>query len=232
MNWQEQLIKIYLYVCKHYEKELWVYGQRMSNYVNLDFSDQEVITLYLFGIIDKNREIKSIYSYADRHLRDWFPNLPSYVAYTQRLNRLADVFAPLVELIQRDQAAANAGQVWLIDSFPVALAKQGHRFKARVAPELADAGYCATKKLYYYGVRVHVVARRRAGTLPCPDYIGLTGASCNDGKVFEQIRPELHHNELYGDKAYQRQDAKDFKNQQYLTVLTPVKKQNKKGKLI
>jgi len=51
----------------------------------------------------------------------------------------------------------------LIDSFPVALAKQGHRFKAKVAPELADVGYCATKKLYFYGVRAHVVARHQAG---------------------------------------------------------------------
>jgi len=48
---------------------------------------------------------------------------------------------------------------------------------------------CSTKKLYFYGVRVHVVTQRQAGTLPYPEYLGLTGASCNDGKVFEQIRP-------------------------------------------
>ncbi len=50
----------------------------------------------------------------------------------------------------------------------MALAKQGHRFKACVARELADAGYCSTKKTYYYGVRVHIVGRRQAGTLPVP----------------------------------------------------------------
>ncbi len=31
--------------------------------------------------------------------------------------------------------------VWLTDSFPVALAKQGHRFGACVAKELANTGY-------------------------------------------------------------------------------------------
>jgi hypothetical protein len=116
----------------------------------------------------------------------------------------------------------------------VALAKQGHRFKARVARELADAGYCSTKKLYYYGVRVHIVGRRQAGTLPNPEYIGVTGASCHDGTVFEQIRPELNHNELYGDKAYHRsdakEDAKEVRETQDLTVLTPVK--NKKANCI
>lgn len=225
MHWQDRLITVYLYVCKHYQHHLWVYSQRMSNYADLSFSDEEVITLYLFGVMDKHREIKQTYEYADRHLRPWFPRLPSYVAFVQRLNKVADVFAPLLELIQQEQEAKNQEQVWLMDSFPVALASQGHRFKACVARELADAGYCATKKLYYYGVRVHVVGRRQPGTLPAPEYIGVTGASDYDGKVFDQIRSQLHHNELYGDKAYDRPDAEAVKQDQNLQVFTPVKKQ-------
>lgn len=143
----------------------------------------------------------------------------------QRLNVVASVFAPLLEIIQREQASKNCENVWLMDSFPVALAKQGHRFKACVAKELADAGYCSTKKLYFYGVRVHVIGRRQKGTLPIPEYIGVVEASHHDGKVFEQIRPELVNNELYGDKAYQRPDAKEIREAQNLTVFTPVKKQ-------
>jgi hypothetical protein len=225
MNWQDRLITIYLYVCKHYQDKLWIYNQRMSNYADLSFTDEEVISVYLFGVLDKHRTIKGIYDYADRHLRPWFPRLPSYVAYVQRLNRVADVFAPLLETIQQEQAPENGHQAWLIDSFPVTLAKQGHRFKARVAKELADSGYCATKKLYYYGVRVHVIGSRQPGSLPAPEYIGVTGASAHDGKVLDQIRPYLHDRELYGDKAYRRPDAEAVRQAQNLTVLTPVKKQ-------
>ena len=229
MDWQERLISIYLYICKHYAQHLWIYCQRMSNYADLSFSDEEVLTLYLFGVIDNNTEIKSIYDYADRHLREWFPKLPGYVAFVQRLNRVADVFAPLLEIIQteQEQTIANNTQALLVDSFPVALARQGHRFKACVAKELADTGYCSTKKLYFYGVRVHVIARRQAGTLPSPEYIGVTPASYNDGKVFDQIRPQLFDEEIFGDKAYHRPDAKEYRQKQDITVLTPVKK--KKG---
>ena len=53
MNWQIQLITIYLMVCKHYESHLWIYCQRMSNHTDLSFSDEEAITLYLFGVLDK-----------------------------------------------------------------------------------------------------------------------------------------------------------------------------------
>jgi hypothetical protein len=225
MHWQDQLITLYLYVSKHYQQTLWTYCQRMSAYADLSFSDEEVISIYLFGIIEKLRGIKQIYRYADRHLRAWFPRLPSYVAFVQRLNKVADVFAPLLEQIQQEQAYANTTPAWLVDSFPVALAKQGHRFKAKVAPELADHGYCATKRLYYYGVRVHVIGRYRPGTLPSPEYLGVTGASAHDGKIFDLIRPELTHNVVYGDKAYQRPDASEIQQTQALTVLTPVKKQ-------
>ncbi len=225
MDWQEQLITIYLYVCKHNRNGLWAYCQRMSNYADLSFADEEVITIYLFGIIDGRTEITKIYEYTDRHLQDWFPKLPSYEGYVQRLNKMADVFAPLLELIVTEPKIDGPQTAWLTDSFPVALAKQGHRFKAKVAPQIADAGYGSTKKLYYYGVRVHVVGRFQPGTLPRPEYIGITGASDNDGKVVAQICPYLHDNELYGDKAYQLPDADDIRDQPGLVILTPIKKQ-------
>jgi hypothetical protein len=45
------------------------------------------------------------------------------VAYVQRLNQVADVFAPLLALIQQEQEVKNSAQVRLIDSFPVAKAQ-------------------------------------------------------------------------------------------------------------
>jgi hypothetical protein len=95
----------------------------------------------------------------------------------------------------------------------------------RLCKELADSGYRATKKLYYYGVRVHVIGSRQPGSLPAPEYIGMRGASIHDGKVLDQIRPYVHDQDLYGDKAYQRPDADAVRQTQNLTILTPVKKQ-------
>ena len=74
-------------------------------------------------------------------------------------------------------------------------------------------------------MRVPIIGSRQPGSLPILEYIGVTGASDHDGKVFNQIRPQLHNNELYGDKAYQRPDAEDVRQAQNLTILTPVKKQ-------
>lgn len=38
------------------------------------------------------------------------------------------------------------------------------------------------KKLYFYGVRVHIIRRKQAGALPSQEYIGVTEASYHDGK--------------------------------------------------
>ena len=97
MDWQNQRIILYLTVCEHYQRGLWTTVQRASRYSHLNFSDEEVITIYLFGIMDKQRDIKSIYQQARRYWHDWFPDLPGYTAYVQRLNRLTDTFPALAE---------------------------------------------------------------------------------------------------------------------------------------
>ena len=117
MDWQNQLITLYLTVCERYQNGLWTHVQRFAPHSDLSFSDEEVITLYLFGTMDKKREIKTIYEHADRYWRDWFPKLPGYVAYVQRLNRLADIFPALAESFCPNQAPATIAG--LVDSFPI-----------------------------------------------------------------------------------------------------------------
>ncbi len=150
--------------------------------------------------------------------KGWFPRLPGYGAYVQRLNRLADCFPALVErFCETGEAASFAG---LADSLPVILARQGRRFHAKVAPELANSGYCLSKKLYYQGVKIHWVGDRRPGTLPSPRFIGLAPAGLNDGPALAQVAPALPYQERYADQAY---DYLKRREELPFTVLTPVK---------
>lgn len=220
MDWQNQLITLYLTVCEHYQRGLWTTAQRYSAYSDLSFSDEEVITIYLFGIMDKRRDIKSIYQQARCYWNDWFPHLPSYTAYVQRLNRLADTFPALAELFCPVQAPM--GIAGLVDSFPIVMAQHSRRYHAKVAPEYASCGYCASKKLYYYGVKLHLIGDRRAGTLPMPRFMGLTDAGTHDAPAFEHIMHQLPYRELYADKAYEHFSR--YKDLPF-TLLTPVKKQ-------
>jgi hypothetical protein len=60
-------------------------------------------------------------------------------------------------------------------------------------------------------VFVHIIGRKRMNTLPTPEFIGIAPASYHDGKVFDQIRPVLMDENIFGDKPYQRSDADEVR---------------------
>jgi len=227
MDWQIRLIVTYLFINKAFENELQYYCQRMSNGPSPKFTDEEVIVIFLWGIMQNHTKIKDIYNYTNNHLRDWFPDLPSYEAYIMRLNRLEDVFIPLIEEIQNNFPNNYLKNIRLIDSMPIIMAQEKRSSKAKVAPNLANKGYCGSKGCYYYGVKIHILGFKRSGTLPLPEYIGLTPASNHDLSIFKQITPYIQDSEIYADKAYIDSLEREILNQQNTEIYTPVKK--KKG---
>ena len=118
MDWQEKLIALFSYIYKNYESELFICSERMSNNSDPKFSDTEMITVYLWGIMNGHKKVKSIYKYTRNHLSEWFPRLPSYATYIQRLNRISPVFSGLLPQIQNDfPQPSGPGFIRLIQQF-------------------------------------------------------------------------------------------------------------------
>lgn len=231
MGWETQLITLYLKICKYYREVLWVDCQRFTNGGKQQLSDEEVMTIYLFGVLKQVKSLKSIHRYATEHLSSWFPSLVGYAAFVHRVNRLASGFQGLLTQLQAEQVSVDDDAIYLADSFPIALANHQHAYRAKVAPELASKSYHSTKKMYYYGVKAHVLARQRRGTLPTIEYLLVEEAARQDGPTFDQIRPMLSDNLLIGDQAYRRPDADAIEKRQGLTVLTPIAKRRGQNKL-
>jgi len=179
--------------CVGPEQSLRFYCQRMSNYADLSFSDEEVITVFMLRIIYGFRTLKTIHRFAQNHLQQWFLRLPSYVAFDQRLNQVGDVFCPLIAIIhQQFPKLAHESAYALMDAMPIIMAQRGWRFKAKAAPEIATAnGYCATKIMHDYGVKLHIVALRQDKTLPIPQFMELTDAGVADRKAYEYALTEI-----------------------------------------
>jgi len=233
VEWQDTLIRLYLYVCARYRSHLGNVAQRLSNNDKPQFTDQELLTVYLFGLLEQKRTLQQIYDDTRKHLHDWFPRLPSYVGFVQRLNRLADVFPLLAEAALSDCGRAEVVEtVRLVDSMPVLIAQQRRSSRARVAAGFATKGYCSSKNLYYYGVKVHLIAFRRRGTMPLPDYIGMTPGSAHDLGAVRGVVSHLQDGELYGDKIYaDRELVQRLEREQRLRLYTPVKKQKGQAEL-
>ncbi len=76
-----------------YEKELFQTCQRFSNNISSEFTDQEIMAIYLFADTQQRYfSVKEIHSFAWDYLAGWFPKLPGYKAFSARLNLLANAF--------------------------------------------------------------------------------------------------------------------------------------------
>nr|WP_146031933.1 IS982 family transposase [Salinibacter ruber] len=167
-----------------------------------------------------------MHEYAEDHFPEWFPNLPSYAGYVRRLNRLSAVFAPLTQAAVAEIGSEEVVETLRIaDSFPAGMAKEKRSTQAKVAPEIADKGYCSSKDTFYYGVKLHVVAQQRPGTMPILSRVGLSAGSENDLTTLRQVLPFLQDGQLYGDKAYVDSSLRErLSEEQSLELLTPPKK--------
>lgn len=219
-----KLISIYLYICKLHNEELKCMTQRYTNNDKPVFTDQEIMTLYLFTVQQEKRfSVSQVYSFANDYLRSWFPALPSYKAFNNRLNRLSEAF----KAVAANSIATFIPQecdtdVSLLDSMPV-ITCSGKR-KAKVATEITDKGYCSTKSMYYFGCKLHALAFHNPNKLPFPEQIVITSASENDLNVFRQDWATIPNRTFFGDKIYNHKEFfEDMAVNANSIMLTPVK---------
>ena len=238
----DKLIFIYCYICDCYINHFSPVCHRMSNNSEPHLTDPEVITIFLYCLlVEKRTQITDIYDYADNHLRPWFPDLGSYQAFNYRLNKLHQVFPPLIQLLidYKMERVNPENYVFyqdlilsVVDSMPVILAKGARSYSAKVAPEYCDQTYSSSKKTFYYGVKLHFMGFKRFGKLPIPEFVGTTPASNHDLSVFKPSWEQLQNRAIFGDKAYAHKDWEIWLAQNNnLHIYTPVKKKKGQDKL-
>lgn len=226
---KNQLIQIYLLVCQIYHSHSSLKYQRLSNF-KPKFSDEETITIYLFGQLNEKFNHRQIYDFVCDYWLEWFPFLPSYQAFNRRLNLLTDnfqvMFAHLMQTIHLKQSTVS--QDFLIDSMPIMLAQGTRSQKARVAPEIAKCGFSAVKQTNFHGVRIHLIAAKRPSSLPLPSQIWLKEGNVHDLVALKEISHQLPSGiNLFGDKAYADDEFKAELKKQKIHLFTPLKKPKK-----
>lgn len=228
---KNQVIQIYLLVCQLYDSHSSLKYQRDSNFKPV-FTDQEIITVYLFGQLNEKFNHRQIHRFIREYWLDWFPRMPSYQAFNRRLNLLTDnfqlLFAHLLESVRTNQSADNLD--YLIDSLPVMLAVGTRAARGRVALEIAKCGFCATKQINFHGVRLPSINNRQAGALPTPARIWMREGNVHDLTALREIADELPSGiNLFGDKAYADAAFKAELKAREIILLTPLKKSKKQA---
>jgi len=226
MTWKENLIGLYLYISDSKSIKKHLQGMRQSNNTTTEFTDEEVMTLYLFGIHKNLYKVKHIHQYAKAHLSDWFPKLPSYQAFDNRLNQLGGAFAIMTEeLISKGCDRLTFTIESLIDSMPVIVAGNKRSSFAKTASDICNKGFCASKNMYYYGLKLHLIGFVRPSTIPMPEYCWFTSAEANDLTAAKDILGNIYNRKIFGDKIYFVEEYnKKLFNENNSLIISPIKK--------
>src|SRR5579862_3200100 len=164
-------------------------------------SESEIVTLTVVAELLGLDEEGPFLAYVRRHHLALFPRLPERTRYNRRRRALVAVTNRLrIAVMQRllrclDPAART---LCAIDSLPIPVVGFAHaRGRHRWYGEAAY-GYCAAKKLPYYGFKLHLLTTHDGLVLD----FALVPANRADGDLSEQLLIENERLVVLGDKAY------------------------------
>lgn len=198
-----KLIQLYYQVCTLYKRYSCENVLRFnSNGQEGVISDEELLTIYLFCTIEEDKlSKKGMHKYILNHWHSWFPTLPSYATFNDRLNRLSVVFPLFLNMVLEDLSLPSNPSILLADSFPI-ITCSGKRVP-QVAKHLVSKDYCASKDLWYHGLRLHTLAHQAVNrSLPVPAFLKVETASTHDLEVVRPILAKLQNVTVVADKAY------------------------------
>jgi Transposase DDE domain len=184
-------------------------------------SDAEVITtglvamLFFRGNFEAARALLSTPRY--------MPHMLSRSRLNRRLHRLKELFLTLFDLLGYTWTQLNTESVYIIDSFPIVVCDNYRIPRAKLYRHEKYRGYIASKKRYFYGLKVHLLVTQDGQPVEC----FLTPGSYSDVRALKTFRfdvPEGSH--VYADKAYNDYAMEDVLLEASCIQLYPIRKQN------
>jgi IS5 family transposase len=170
--------------------------KRRRNIDKRKLSDADVIALAILGELLGIDSERCWFGFAERNLTEVFGQFCDRTRYNRSKRNLIHV----IGAIQREIAARlPQSEVGIIDSCPLPVCKFGRAaFHKTFRGYGASYGYCASKKEWYYGYKLHLVTDKSG----LPTRFTLTGANVDDRAVAEELSDMSGFSVLLGDKGY------------------------------
>lgn len=146
------IITVYCLVCELYHTLLENRRLRRGGYAPT-LTDEEVITIEICGEHFKCGTDKDIFNYFQAHYRDWFPYLTERTQFVRQAANLWWIKAAIQQHITQISGQAD-DPVQTIDTVPLPICVYTRSKRERCFKPEADYGYCAAKKMHYYGFKL------------------------------------------------------------------------------
>jgi Transposase DDE domain len=97
----------------------------------------------------------------------YMPHMLSRSRWNRRLHRLTELFVMLVNLLGYTWKQLNIESVYVIDSFPVVVCDNYRIPRAKLYQHEEYRGSMASKKCYFYGLKVHLLVTKDGQPVEC-----------------------------------------------------------------
>lgn len=130
-----------------------------------EFSDSEVVTTALIAMLFFGGNFERARNFL--HSSGMMPRMLSRSRLSRRLSRLADLVGLLFHELGLVIKDFNLESSYSLDSFPVAVCDNIRIPRSRLAQGESWRGYSASKRRYFYGLKVQVVATVEGVPVEC-----------------------------------------------------------------
>jgi hypothetical protein len=154
----------------------------------------------------------------------YVPQMLSKSRFNRRLHRIHDLFLTLFHLLGETWKGLNTQSIYVLDSFPIAACDNYRIPRSKRYQGEVWRGHQASKRRYFYGLKVHVMVTE-AGQ---PVEFFLTPGSTSDTHAYRLYDFDLPRQSwITTDKAYTDYDVEDAINETGMRM-KPMRKKNSK----
>ena len=158
----------------------------------------------------------------------YIPGRISKSRFNLRLHRLNETVATVFDCLGHLWKTLDADGVYVIDSFPVAVCDNIRIRRAKLYRDETYRGYQASKRRYFYGLKIHLMVTSAGQPVECV----LTPGSVGDVQVLKSYAYDLPPGSVvYADKAYNDYEIEDLLAEVEDIRLLPIRKKNSKRPL-
>ena len=158
----------------------------------------------------------------------YIPHMLSKSRFSRRLHRIKDLFIILFDFLGNIWKTLNTDAIYVIDSLPIAVCDNIRIRRSKIYSDENFRGYQASKKRYFYGLKVHLMVTQDGQPVEC----FLTPGGFGDVDALKYYAYELPDGSiLYADKAYNDYEIEDLLKDVEHIQLIPMRKKNSKRAL-
>jgi len=155
----------------------------------------------------------------------YFPSLLSRGRLVRRIHKIPDhlwsIFFLVLQMFLRDEKQ----ETFIVDSFPVKAYENHKSFRAKIFSGKEFHGFSASKKQYFFGIKVHMIVTMDG----VPVEVLFTPGSVSDVKSLQDFPLDLPEGAtLLGDRAYNNYSFEDFLLEHEGIKLLPKRRKNLK----